>query len=72
MIVEDTISYKEIFEASSVSRPGSVHVGMCWGSADTHPSDASLQIGDDTKVNSKIVRFQIVRRDIKRRILSFE
>ena len=68
MIVEDTISYKEVFEASSVSRPGSLHVGM----ADAHPDGMSLQIGDDTKVNLKIVRFQIVRRDIKRRILSFE
>ena len=68
VIVEDTISYKEVFEASSVSRPGSVHVGM----ADTHPDDMSLQIGDDTNVNLKIIRFQIVRRDIKRRILSFE
>ena len=68
MIVKDTISYKEVFEASSVSRPGSLHVGM----ADTHPGDMSLQIGDDTKVNLKILRFQVVRRDIKRRILSFE
>ena len=62
MIVEDTISYKEVFEASSVSRPGWVHVGM----ADSHPGDMPLQIGDDTKVNLKILRFQVVRRDIIR------
>ena len=73
MIVEDIISYKEVFEASSASYPGLVHVGnMLRGWLVIHiPMTCHYKLEMIPRSTSKIIRFLIVRRDIKRSILSF-